>query len=196
MPRSKQFDPDEALAKAMGVFWTQGYEATSMQDLVDAMGINRFSLYEEFGDKHSLYLAALDSYMASVSGVGLEALEAAEDGASAIRRYFADQVERMAGEGDGVGCMLVNCSAELASRDEEAADRVRGGMDKSERAFRSALGRAVAAGDVDPDRDLDDLARFFAASSSGMAVVAKAKPGRAFLESFRRVIVSALDGPR
>ncbi len=62
MARHKEFDQDEALQKAMEAFWARGYEATSMQDLVEHMGINRQSLYDTFGDKHSLFLKALDRY--------------------------------------------------------------------------------------------------------------------------------------
>ena len=166
-----------------------------MQDLVDAMGINRYSLYEEFGDKHSLYLAALDRYSSSVTGEGYDALGSADDGAAAIRQFFSDQVERLLGKAEDRGCMLVNCTAELAAHDDSAADVVRLGFARSERAFRNALDKAAAVGDIDPAQDLDDLARFFVASSNGMAVVAKAMPGRAFLESFGRVIVLALERP-
>ena len=60
MPRSKAFDPDEALQKGMQIFWTRGYEATSVETLVQGMGINRFSLYSTFGGKHQLFVAALE----------------------------------------------------------------------------------------------------------------------------------------
>src|ERR1700730_2144482 len=62
MARQKEFDRDEVLHKAMEVFWSRGYEASSIQDLVKRMGINRQSLYDTFGDKHTLYLQALDRY--------------------------------------------------------------------------------------------------------------------------------------
>jgi len=195
MPRRKQFDPDEALAKAMDLFWAQGYESTSIQQLVDAMGINRFSLYDTFGDKHSLFLAALDRYRAEVVEELFSTLETAQDGATAIRSFFLGQAESLSSEETVRGCLLTNCSTELAARDEEAGARVRDSIARSERAFRSALATAAARGDVAAGRDLDDLARFFATAANGMAVVAKAKPGRAFLESSARVILASLDQP-
>ncbi len=195
MARPKQFDPEEALDKAMELFWSQGYESTSIQELVDTMGINRFSLYDTFGDKHTLYLAALQRYRGSVTEQFLTQLETAPDGARAIRTFFLDQVERFSQESTVRGCLIANCSAELASRDEAAAEHVRQGLSRTERAFRSALARAQASGDIAPGRNLDDLARFFAASSNGLAVVAQAKPGRAFLESSVRVVLEALDHP-
>ncbi len=195
MARPRQFDPEEALAKAMELFWSQGYESTSIQQLVDAMGINRFSLYNTFGDKHSLYLAALDHYRGSVSEVLFRQIESEEDGAQAIRSFFLGQVDRFTSKAAVRGCLIANCSAEMASHDEEAAAHVRKGIARSERAFRAALEKARAAGDIEPSRDLDDLARFFAAASNGITVVAQAKPGRAFLESSVRVILAALEQP-
>jgi len=195
MARPKQFDPEEALDKAIELFWSQGYEATTMQELVDAMGINRFSLYDTFGDKHSLYLAALDRYRSSVTEEFFHQIETAEDGAEAIRAFFRGQVERFT-DGDSVrGCLIANCSAEMAAKDEGSAERVRRGIERSERAFRAALQKAKAARMVAPGRNLDDLARFFAASANGMSVIARAQPGREFLESSARVILSALDPP-
>ena len=195
MPRAKQFDPDEALAQAMELFWAQGYESTSIQELVDAMGINRFSLYDTFGDKHSLFLAALDRYRAAVVEELFNTIETAEDGAAAIRSFFLGQAEQLSAEEPVRGCLLTNSSAELAARDEETGERVRGSIARSERAFRSALAKAEARGDVAAGRDLDDLARFFATAANGMAVVAKARPGRPFLESSARVILASLDQP-
>lgn len=189
MPRAKQFDPDDVLAKAMDVFWERGFEATSVQNLVDAMGINRFSLYETFGDKHALYLAALDRYGSAVATEAFHDLEHAEDGAGAIRTFFARLLDDLSRAEVARGCLFANCAAEMAARDEDAARRVRGNLARSERAFRRALERVP--GDLGVDRD--DLARFFATASVGLAVVGKTSPGRAFLASVVRVTLSSLD---
>ena len=82
MARRKEFDRDEALHKAMEVFWSRGYEATSVGDLVEHMGINRQSLYDTFGDKHSLYLAALDRYREVEGRKLFELLSVQEDACS------------------------------------------------------------------------------------------------------------------
>ena len=71
MPRAKEFDPEMVLDKAMDLFWTKGYEATSIKALVDHMGINRFSLYSTFGDKHQLFLRACDRYHEKMANNGL-----------------------------------------------------------------------------------------------------------------------------
>ncbi|MCA9304812.1 MAG: TetR/AcrR family transcriptional regulator, partial [Phycisphaerales bacterium] len=92
MPRPKSFDPDAVLAKAMGVFWEKGYDAASITDLTGAMGINRFSLYDTFGDKHTLYLKALEYYQQSVVSSLIERI----DGISSLdglERFFFQMIE-------------------------------------------------------------------------------------------------------
>ena len=88
MARPKGFDPAVALDRAAAVFWENGYAATSVQDLVDRMGINRFSLYDTFGDKRALYLAALDHYQRKRGERLIRVLEETPDGLAAIRAYF------------------------------------------------------------------------------------------------------------
>ncbi|MCZ6508883.1 MAG: TetR family transcriptional regulator C-terminal domain-containing protein, partial [Acidobacteria bacterium] len=99
----------------------------------------------------------------------------------------------LAGEGAAMGCMMANCSAELAARDEEVRERVRAGLARAEAAFEAALEKARTAGDLPAGRDVEDLARFFVMASNGMAVVGKARPGRKFLERCAGVILSVLD---
>src|SRR5215831_3253346 len=93
MPRPKAFDPDEALQKAMQVFWERGYAATSVEDLVQRMGINRFSLYSTFGGKHQLFVAALERYRETIVADLVGALEQSAAGRAAIRHFFTRLVD-------------------------------------------------------------------------------------------------------
>ena len=88
MARTKTFDPSVALEQAMAVFWLKGYEATSMQDLVEAMGINRASLYATFGDKRQLFLAAIAHYDATVVRPAMAPLEAPGAAKAEIIQHF------------------------------------------------------------------------------------------------------------
>ena len=126
MPRPKAFDPDDVLHKAMQVFWERGYEATSMQDLVDCMGINRFSLYSTFGDKHQLFLAALARYRDKVVARLVDELEWSDAGLAAIRQFFTRLIDSFAsaqgwntGGSSGVtlgsNCLMVASSSGYAN---------------------------------------------------------------------------------
>ena len=101
MPRPKSFDRDEVLEQAMNLFWDFGYGATSIQDLENHLGINRVSLYREFGSKHDLFLAALDKYCDEVMSSGLAVLTSSSDGLASIRRFFEMTLEAMLGLTDG-----------------------------------------------------------------------------------------------
>jgi TetR/AcrR family transcriptional regulator, transcriptional repressor for nem operon len=115
--RNKQFDRDEVLEKAMQQFWLYGFDGVSTQNLVDAMGINRKSVYAEFGNKQNLYHAALDKYLCQVVPQRFTALNATDSGLQAIFEIL----ERFAGavgrEGPEKGCMLCNAAAETAHQD-------------------------------------------------------------------------------
>ncbi|HEY0495349.1 MAG TPA: TetR/AcrR family transcriptional regulator [Kutzneria sp.] len=122
MVRHKEFDPDEAVLDAMTLFWQRGYEATSVQDLVEHTGIGRRSMYDTFGDKHSLYLRALDRYIGMTEDALREQAAAAADGLSAIRSLFSPLIESPAD--DYRGCLIVNSSTELGPSDDEVAQHL------------------------------------------------------------------------
>lgn len=133
MVRHKEFDPDTAVADAMDLFWRRGYEATSVQDLVEHTGVGRRSMYDTFGDKHSLYLRALDRYLTLTEDGFRE--KAAADGLSAIRSLFSLLLESPAD--DFRGCLFVNSSTELGPSDDAVAERL---------AQHSAVARETLAG--------------------------------------------------
>src|ERR1051326_3516607 len=112
MARHKEFDREEALQKAMEVFWERGYEATSIQDLVEQMGINRQSLYDTFGDKHALYLAALDHYREVEGGKMFKLLERQGSVKKTLRKLFGGVVECSVGGGHRRGWFLGNAMSE------------------------------------------------------------------------------------
>lgn len=97
MPRKKQFDPGVALRQAMELFWEKGYEATSIQDLLEKMGINRFSLYDTFKGKRELFDAAMALYLAGQVAPLLEEMRLGKPGLASIRRYFDLTTARLTG---------------------------------------------------------------------------------------------------
>lgn len=193
MGRPREFDRDRALERAMEAFWARGYRATSVQDLVDCMGIHRGSLYGTFGDKRALFLAALERYEGMVARRLLETLEGPGSGKEAIRRFFAAKIRHAMDRRRPPGCLMTNSAIERAPPDPDAAGRVRASLEKMEGAFHRALVRARDAGELDPGRDLRALARFLTSSAQGLSVMARARPQRGILEDIVRTTLAALD---
>src|ERR671917_1043632 len=148
MARHKEFDRDEALQRAMEVFWSRGYEAASVGELVKHMGINRQSLYDTFGDKHSLYLAALDRYREVEGRKMFELLEQPGPVKRALRQLFEGVVDCALGGGERRGCFVGNATSELAGRCRETAEKACGSMAAAEEALYRALLRGREAGEI------------------------------------------------
>ena len=195
MARPREFDREAVLDRAMTAFWSKGYAATSIEHLVDRMGIQRGSLYGTFGDKRTLFLAALERYQQVVARELFEALDAPGSGLEAIRSFFRLRVASAVDRCRPAGCLVTNSAVELSRRDRGAA-RVGGSLSKMEAAFRRALERARAAGELARGRDVRALARFLTSSAQGLSVMAKAFPDRALLEDVVSVVLGALEPRR
>src|SRR5215213_1124004 len=154
MARHKEFDSDEALQKAMEVFWSRGYEAASIQDLVGHMGISRQSLYDTFGDKHALYLQALDRYREVEGRKMFELLERPGPVKRALRQLFESVVECALGEGERRGCFVGNATSELAGRCRATAEKACDNMAAAEGALHRALLRGKREGEITGRADL------------------------------------------
>ena len=192
MARRKEFEPVEVLDKAMELFRRRGYQATSMQDLVDHLGVNRQSLYDTFGDKHELFLATLDRYFdVSVSG-HFKMLNEPGSALGAIRRFFESLVKLTGTDAAKKGCLVVNSAVELAQHDEDAQSRVAAVFSWIEEAFRKALVRAQENSELDERHDPRALARFFTCFMVGRNVLAKAGAIRKSMQDAVDVALSVL----
>ncbi|MFD9486318.1 TetR/AcrR family transcriptional regulator [Streptomyces sp. NPDC059991] len=173
MGRPKQFDPDVAVERAMGVFWRKGYAATTPQDLVDELGIGKGSLYNAFGSKHALFEKALARYRDSQAEWLAELLDHPGTAKDRLRGALEALVELDLGDPDRRGCMAVNAAAESASSDAETADTVRKMFARTEGAFRATVEEGRRAGEIDVGRDAATLAAWLLATVIGMRVLAK-----------------------
>jgi len=193
MPRPREFEPEEVVAKAMDLFWRKGYLATSVQDLVEETGVNRASLYATFGDKHGLFLRALAHYARSV--VPMRAGILHQPGASLpqIREYFTTVADDFSGLGRGRGCLMVNSAIELAVHDPEVAESVTDHLARLEAAFAGALRRAVERGEIPESSNVPALARFLMSTAQGLMVVGKANPNPHLLADIVDSTLKALD---
>ena len=193
MARQKEFDRDEVLQKAMEVFWSRGYEAASIQNLVGHMGINRQSLYDTFGDKHALYLEALDRYREVESRKLFELLEKPGPVRKALRQLFTGVIEGSLCEGQRRGCFMGNAMSELAGRCKATAAKTCSNMIAVEGAFYRALLRGKRNGELKGVRDPRAVARFLYGSLQGLVLMAKATQDRKTLEDVVKVTLSVLD---
>ncbi|MEA2725061.1 MAG: TetR/AcrR family transcriptional regulator, transcriptional repressor for nem operon [Gemmatimonadales bacterium] len=174
MARSKSFDEDAVLDQAVQLFWERGYEGTSLADLEAHLGLGRQSLYNSFGDKHALFLKALDRYQRNMGGAACARLNAPDAGLDAIRGFFQWSVESQTSPNGGRGCFLGNTISELGAQDPDALLRCNHARDTLERGFRRALGQAKARREVPQSLDIEATATLLVIQNYGLAVLAKA----------------------
>jgi TetR/AcrR family transcriptional repressor of nem operon len=193
MARQKEFDRDEVLHKAMEVFWTRGYEGASIQDLVKHMGINRQSIYDTFGDKHSLFLQALDRYREIQSRKVFEVLERPGSMKKNLRQLFEEAVARSLSAEGRRGCFVGNSMSELAGRCKETATRTCNSVASAEKMFQKALQRGKEQGELRRVSDTRAVARFLYSNLQGLLLMAKATRDRKLLNDVVKVTLSVLD---
>ncbi|MCX5192548.1 TetR/AcrR family transcriptional regulator [Streptomyces sp. NBC_00249] len=194
MARTKEFDPDAVLQSALELFWRRGYEATSVADLVEHLGIGRASIYATFGSKHELYLKALDRYAESVDPRLVAELSQPGPALPAVRalvRRFA--AEAGSAEDRRSGCFVTNTAAELGPHDPVAARRVESSWDRLEALLHSSLVRAQAQGELPPERDPRGLARMLLVLLQGVRVVGKASDDPARVRGAAEQALALLD---
>jgi AcrR family transcriptional regulator len=179
--RPRAFDIDEALENAICVFWQKGYEGASLQDLTEAMGINRPSLYAAFGNKEQLFRRALDRYIGKSETCFREIMNGPDlrAGMEESLRMVADQ---NTDDDEPRGCLLIgalSCGEEAEPIKEELMAR----RAASEKWLRDHFSRARKKGDLPADTDAPGLARFYSAVMQGMAVQAASGASRKALQS-------------
>ena len=190
----KQFDPHDVLNRAMMIFWERGYEATSIQDLVRATGLNRGSLYATFIDKKHLFLAILKHYAERVGNPLLAEL-ADPDPRRAIERMFAAILRRTSDPTQPRGCLITNTALECPQSGDDISRTIAAWVGQQEAAVYHVLLRAQAEGSLDRAHDCRALARFFVGVAQGLNVVHKAMADPAVLQDMIRTAMQVWDAP-
>lgn len=187
------FDEERAVDAALRAFWTAGYEATSTQDLCDATGLGRSSIYNTFKSKHDLFRRALLRYMDART----EFQQTLFDGDLPVREKFRAMLESVVEEecgssGGPRGCLVVNTAVELAGRDADVARDLERDYRKRLELLTAAIAEGQRAGDIDAAKDARALAHFVIAAIGGMRVSARAGGGRTALEGIARATLDAI----
>lgn len=181
MPAERQFDKQAALDKALQAFWTRGYEATSMQELVDCTGVNRASLYGTYGDKRAIFLSALHMYDEARRRM-LAGFEARYAPREAIRCLFLSFLVGLNEDGGNRGCFLTNTALELAAHDAEIRAIVATAQQDVEDFFKRMIKKAKAGGEIPDHVKPAEAARGLLASLLGFVVLVRSRPDPALLQ--------------
>ncbi|MFK4183965.1 TetR/AcrR family transcriptional regulator [Streptomyces sparsogenes] len=191
MPRTREFDTEAAVSRAMELFWTRGYEATSVRDLTRELGLGQGSLYAAFGDKDGLYQAALEHYRTTLAAAALRGLEEGADARSAIRTMLIERI-RIAVEKDGRGCLAINAACERLPEDPSTRRVVRDMQDAARDALAEVLRVAAERGEIAARNDPYALAAFLVTFLNGLLVSSKITPDARALEPLVEVALAAL----
>jgi TetR/AcrR family transcriptional repressor of nem operon len=168
VPRPREFDEQDAVARAADLFHRRGYHATSTRDLGEGLALSPSSLYRTFGDKHALFLRALDHYQACESARCTAALQGDRPVRELVRDWLATMVETEGGA--PLGCFVVNTATELGTDDPDTARRVQAAFDGTTAALADLLRRGVADGGLPPDLDADATADLLFTTATGLRV--------------------------
>lgn len=194
MGAGKQYEREDLLDRAIELFRRQGYTATSTADLVAELGVNRKSMYAEFGSKQGLFEAALERYSrVHLSGV-LASIEAPGASIAAIRTAFNGYASAIEGRYRGLGCLMCNTAIERAALDGASGAYVAAYLERLTRAFRRALETGARGGEIEEAADLDDLAAFLTTTLIGLAACIRANAPAAQVYAACRVALSRI-GP-
>lgn len=190
MGRPLGYDPDTVLDAAMQIFWSKGYEATSLQDLLKATGLSKSSLYQAFGGKKDLFLRCINRYRERIGNSIAEVLEMSSSGRDFIERMLLNCANEARRPNElRRGCLLMNTATEWAQRDLDVAQRVSSGFDGLRIALKRAVERGQTEGEICPKLDPDAAAGFLIASLGGIKTVVK---GGASREEVREIVAIAL----
>lgn len=186
MPRTKQYNKDDVIERAMDLFWKQGFHATSMQDLVKHVGLNRSSLYESFENKKDLFDQALDAYCRNNQESVINLLSNETSAKVGIRKLLESSIVCIIKDDDKKGCFVVNSTTELIPGDESLLKNLAQNRELFEKVFYEFLLRGQKNGEISQDKDIKNLAGLIYTLFSGFSVIAK-------LDKSSKKLISQID---
>ena len=190
--RPRKFDKNSALDQALETFWAQGFTATSLDDLTEAMGINRPSLYATFGNKHDLFIQSIRRYGETIGNLPLQAFLEEPDIRRAIDAYFQATIRCVTSQHHPRGCLIMNVAGEHAANDPAVRTLMNEAYRERIDAVSDRLRTARDAGGLPNDTDPDDLARMITAVMHSLAARARAGADRKELSRLARNFLDLL----
>jgi len=193
MARTKQFDERQALIKAMLVFWEKGYEGSSIQDLEEAMGLNRTSIYNAFGNKRALFERVITCYKESIMAALFVEMDKAPDIRTGVRRLFDSALDIHFDTDYPGGCLVVLSVLEGQQHDEHTRDTMAQTIHGLRDMVQARLTKAKRRGELSKDLDTANTAMTIATTMLGMMVMGKAGVSRAVLKKMVNQVAGLLD---
>jgi TetR/AcrR family transcriptional repressor of nem operon len=193
MARTKDFDENEVLGKAIDIFWRKGYNATSMQDLVDGLDISRSSLYDTYGDKHTLFIKALESYQNKNSGRVCAIINSAAPAKETIKKLLEFIIAELLDDQEHKGCFMVNAEVEVAPHDPQVSQIVCANDQQVEEAFYQVIKKGQENGEINNRQDARALARFTFNTVKGLRVTAKSTSDKAVFDDIIKLAMATFD---
>jgi len=192
MARKKEFDEDELLEKATNLFWRKGYNATSAQDLVDELKINRSSLYNTYSDKKTLFQKALKKYQEQQTQAMIDMLSKADDPEEAIKQVFDGLVRESNEDTMAKGCFMVNTAVEIAGQDEEIGALVHANNKSVEDALAAIIEKGQKKGQFSTKNTARAYARFLFGSINALRVIARSGADKSALKDVADITLASL----
>jgi TetR/AcrR family transcriptional regulator, transcriptional repressor for nem operon len=193
MARTKDFDENEVLTRAMHLFWSRGYNSTSMEDLVSGLGISRSSLYDTYTDKHSLFIKALENYQR----IGSARMHEIADHPGPVKEIIKKLIELATNSTldnkQQKGCFLVNAGVEVAPHDKAVNNLVRRNDQQIEEIFYQVIQKGKKSGEIKSRRDARALARFIFNTIKGLQITMKSISDKSVYDEIVLLAVSTLD---
>ncbi len=192
MPKTESFDREQVLEKAMGVFRKKGYHGSSMQDLVDEMGINRSSVYNSFGDKHHLFKETLQLYQSRQRSWTHNWLLKAENARHAIELLFAGIQEDILADKQNLGCFIAKSASEFDRTDVDFYSIITKNQQDMEAMFADLIKKGQEEGNINSQLDPTTTASYLFSSLQGVRMTGMLRPNKAYVSPIIEQILSIL----
>lgn len=192
MPRQKEFEREEVLEKALEVFWCNGYNGTSFADLTEGMCINRQSIYDTYGDKHTLFLEVLNHY-SEKNGECIRSHFAQDRPARQLfKEYFATAVQNISSDTKSKGCLINNAALEMIPHDADVKKIAQQNIDGLYKTFLQVIKKGIKTGELSPKLSAEAVAMHLVTTLQGMNTVGKAFSDKKRLQSIADAAMSVL----
>ena len=192
MARQKEFEREEVLEKALEVFWCKGYNATSFQTLTEGMSINRQSIYDTYGDKHTLFIEALTYYYKKNSAAAAAHFAQPKPVKELFRSFLEKSIVETSCEQKAKGCFLQNVTLEMVPHDEEVIAIVNQNLEDLIKTFQSAITRGIKSGEITSTQTPASLAMYLVNTVQGLITLGKTVSDKKKLRAVAEVAISAL----